>query len=179
MFDSWLGSEPEHRVDEKRLADSISFGPPFYSSLPDHAHHLDSLQCPPRALKRAISLGQPYALLHRSMVLFDYIIQVLKKGACAICHSGPNFKNKTKPAPFGRPGWSASRKEIPVATRPPLFQDHLVLESIVDFSIILRLENAIPAGHPAISQPCQAAAGDGSITCRRVGNQARSPCVMA
>jgi hypothetical protein len=48
-----------------------------------------------------------------------------------------NQKNKTKAAPFGR-----SRKEIPAASRHTQFQDHLVLESNVDFSIILRLENA-------------------------------------
>src|ERR1017187_10816326 len=53
-----------------------------------------------------------------------------------------NQEDKTKPAPFGRSGWSESRKEIPVATRHPLFQDHLVLESNADFSLILRLENA-------------------------------------
>jgi hypothetical protein len=52
-----------------------------------------------------------------------------------------NQENETKPAPFGRSGWRESRKES-VASRHPLFQDHLVLESSFDFSIILRLENA-------------------------------------
>ena len=53
-----------------------------------------------------------------------------------------NQENQTRPMPFGlRLG--NSREEIPVVPRRPPFQDHLVLESNVDFSIILRLENAI------------------------------------
>src|ERR1035438_9658557 len=59
-------------------------------------------------------------------------------------------ENETKPnlRPSGVPVGANSRKEIPVASRHPRFQDHLVLESSVDFSIILRLENA-----PAPKEP--------------------------
>jgi len=71
--------------------------------------------------------------------------------------SGFHFsKIKTKTTAFGRYGCnfaasriepsrssSPSRKGNPPASNASLFQDHLALETKVDFRIILRLENAV------------------------------------
>jgi hypothetical protein len=54
---------------------------PSASSLASHLTlHVDcfnALQGSPRALKRAIALGQPDSRLHDSVILLDHIIQVL------------------------------------------------------------------------------------------------------
>src|SRR3954452_5024657 len=42
-----------------------------------HAHRFDTLQRPPRALKRPVNPGQPDSFLDRSVILFDDIIEVL------------------------------------------------------------------------------------------------------
>jgi hypothetical protein len=65
-----------------------------------------------------------------------------------LIHFNFNQENQPQPMPFGL--WlEKSRKEIPVVSRRPPVQDHLVLESNVDFSIILRLENARRPGRRA------------------------------
>jgi hypothetical protein len=72
-----LGRESEQLADKVRLADRISFGQPSHSALPDHVHCLDTLQRPPRALKRSIAFGQPDAFFNRSMILFNHVIEIL------------------------------------------------------------------------------------------------------
>jgi translocation and assembly module TamB len=59
------------------LADHISISQPSHSALPDHVHGLDTLQRPPRTLKRSIALGQPNSLFHRPVVLFNHVIEIL------------------------------------------------------------------------------------------------------
>jgi hypothetical protein len=54
----------------------------------------------------------------------------------------PNKKTKPKPTPLQAFRLKRSTKGTSVASRHP-FQDHLVLETKSDFSIILRLENAV------------------------------------
>jgi hypothetical protein len=73
---SGLGRKSEQFADEVSLADRIAFGQPSHSALPDHTHCLDTLQRPPRTLKRPIALGQPYSFLHRPMVLFNHVIKI-------------------------------------------------------------------------------------------------------
>ena len=73
----WLGSEAEQLADEESLADHIPFCQASHSALPDHLHGFDSLQRPPRALKRTIAFGQPNSFLYCPVVLFDHVIEIL------------------------------------------------------------------------------------------------------
>ena len=56
------------------LTDRIAFGQPPDASLVDHVHRFDPLQRPPRALKRAVSFGEPHTLLHSSVILLNGLI---------------------------------------------------------------------------------------------------------
>lgn len=71
------GSEAKQPGDEESLADCISFCQPSHSALSDHVHRFDSSYRPLRALKRAITFGQPHSFLHSPVVLFDYIVEIL------------------------------------------------------------------------------------------------------
>src|SRR6202043_1900408 len=75
--ESGLRRESEQLADEVRLADRIFFGQPSHSPLPDHVHCLDTLQRPPRTPKGSIPLGQPNSFLHRPVVLFNDVIEIL------------------------------------------------------------------------------------------------------
>src|SRR5260370_34338906 len=75
--ESGLGRKSEQCADEVRLADHISISQPSHSALPDHVHGLDTLQRPPRTLKRSIALGQPNSLFNRPVVLFNHVIEIL------------------------------------------------------------------------------------------------------
>src|SRR5712692_10587688 len=68
---------PNKLGNEVRLTYRIALGQPPHSTLPNHGHRFDPLQRSPGTLKGAITLGQPDPLLHFSMVLFHYIIEVL------------------------------------------------------------------------------------------------------
>jgi hypothetical protein len=70
------GRKSEQLADELRLTDRISLGQPSHSALPDHVLGLDTLQRPPRTLKRSIALSQPNSFLHRSVILFNHAIEV-------------------------------------------------------------------------------------------------------
>lgn len=59
------------------MCDGIALRHPPRSALANHIHRFDPLQRPPRRHERAVTFRQPDALLHRAMVLFYYIIQVL------------------------------------------------------------------------------------------------------
>src|SRR5215471_11361408 len=52
-------------------------GQPPHSPLPNHGHRFDTLQGSPGTLEGAIALSQPDPLLHRPMILFHYIVEVL------------------------------------------------------------------------------------------------------
>jgi hypothetical protein len=58
-----------------KCAKRIVFDRPPHSSFPNHVDCCDALQGPPRALKRAVALGEPDSLLHDSLILLDHIIQ--------------------------------------------------------------------------------------------------------
>jgi hypothetical protein len=58
------------------LTDRVTFGQPPDSSLIDHVHRFNSLQRPPRALKRGVSFGKPDPFLHGSVILLDDVVQV-------------------------------------------------------------------------------------------------------
>src|ERR1700704_1727582 len=72
-----LGREPEQLADELSLADRIPFNQPSHAALSDHVHCLDALQRPPRTLKGSIALGQPNSLFDCSVILFNYVIEIL------------------------------------------------------------------------------------------------------
>jgi hypothetical protein len=67
-----LGSDTEQAGNEVSLAECVGFCQPPDSSLVDHVHGLNSLQRPPRTLKRAVSFGEPDPLLHGSVILFKW-----------------------------------------------------------------------------------------------------------
>ena len=72
-----IGGDAKQFRYEESLASRIMCGQPSYSAFANHVNGFDTLQCPPRALKRTIALGEPGSFLHVSMVLLDYVIQIL------------------------------------------------------------------------------------------------------
>src|ERR687888_1278855 len=72
-----LGGDTEQAGNTVNLAEGVAFCQPPDSTLVDHVHRFDSLQGPPRTLKRAVSFGEPDPLLHGSVILLDDVIQVL------------------------------------------------------------------------------------------------------
>jgi hypothetical protein len=72
-----LSSDTEQAGDKVSLAECVAFCQPPDPSLVDHVHGFDSLQRPPRTLKRAVSFREPDPLLHGSVILFDDVVEVL------------------------------------------------------------------------------------------------------
>src|SRR5215469_6331404 len=64
-------------ADEIRLCYGVALCHPPRSALANHVSCLDPLQRPPRRGKRAIAFRQPDPLLHRAMILFHHVIQIL------------------------------------------------------------------------------------------------------
>ena len=74
---SGLGGDTEQAGNEMSLTDRVTLGQPADSTLVDHVHRFDSLQRPPRALKRSVSFREPDPFLYGSVILLDDIVEVL------------------------------------------------------------------------------------------------------
>jgi hypothetical protein len=72
-----LGCEAEELSNESGLCDAVFPGNPPGPALPNHVYGFDALQRPPRRNERATPFSQPRPLLHRAMILFQYIVGVL------------------------------------------------------------------------------------------------------
>ena len=59
------------------LRDRIRFRYPPHSAFPNHVHRFNPLQRPPRRGKRPVTFRQLRPLLHRAMVLFNDVVEIL------------------------------------------------------------------------------------------------------
>ena len=72
-----LSCEAEELANEGGLCDAVFSGNPPRPALANHVYGFYPLQRPPRRSQRPIPFRQPRPFLHRPMVLFDDIVEVL------------------------------------------------------------------------------------------------------
>ena len=71
-----LGRDAEQLADEASLRHDIFFRDPSHPALPNHVHRFDPLQRAPCRGKGTVPFGQPRPLLHRTVILFNYVVQI-------------------------------------------------------------------------------------------------------
>ena len=70
-----FGCHSKETGDERHLTCDVSFVHSLHLSFPDHVHYLTSLHCSPSHLERTETHSRFHQLFHRTVVLFDRIVE--------------------------------------------------------------------------------------------------------